>query len=204
MGQFDFNNSCFFNYNSSFGLPPIPIKKNPMSSTSLGGFVDIIHNIFCVDIVHYNTINLWSSRSWTYFLSTTCSLHLRTCIFWQTFTQTPLSNLLTQAHHQFYTWLLYADCFTKSRIYQQVRRVAALLHRFMFLRHNFQVYSNCYCSIDSRASWRYLSHTTFQPHQLQRAYALYHKNDVHDRLLSWLFLMWDMTSVVYKMQCALP
>jgi hypothetical protein len=33
---------------------------------------------------------------------------------------------------------------------------------------------------------------------------LYGKFQVDDRLLSWLFLMWDMSSVIHKMQCALP
>jgi len=127
--QLELNHSCFFNYDSG--------NQHLMSSASLDTFVDIIHDISCVDIVYYNTGCFWSFRPWTYIFYTTCSLCLHTCNFWETLTQTPMSNLLLQANHRFFTWLLYADCFKKHEIHQQVHHAAGLVCCFLFLMHNF-------------------------------------------------------------------
>lgn len=153
------HNSYHINDNLDFELPTI--IQHLVSSLPLDCSVDLIHNLYCVDIVHCNTINLRSSLLWTYILSSIRSLYSGTHDFWHTFTHSPLSNLLVEAHRQFYTWFLHVDCFAKIRICKVVQHIAALLYHSMFLKHDFVVHKNSFTSIGNRASRRYLSCISF-------------------------------------------
>lgn len=172
------HNSCPVNYSG-----PPPITQHLVSIPPLDCHVDFIHNIYCVDIVHCNPVNLQSSLLWTYISSATRLLYSCTHGFWQTFTCSPLANLLIKAHRQFYTWLLHVDWVAKVRVCKQAQHVAALLRRSMFLKHNFLVHIDSLSSIGHRASRRYLRRISFQPCQLQYAYSLYYKFQVYDGLL---------------------
>ena len=87
----DLYNSCPLNSEPDFGVPFIKDLKSRAQDHS----VDFIHNIYCVDIVHYNTVDLLFPLWLTCMLSSTQSLHLQTCEFWYVFTCNPLLELLT-------------------------------------------------------------------------------------------------------------
>lgn len=101
-------------------------------------------------------------------------------------------------------WLLHVNYFNEGRVSKQVQYAAALVRCSMFLKHDFLVYCVHFCSVSNRVSHRYLGSTSLQQHQMHYAHALYYTFQADHNLLSWLFLMWVMGSVIHKMPYILP